>query len=277
MNKKNKEFKGAIRIIAIWVTLFLLSVLFISIILYQGIVRAPSSAVYLKHFDTPDALKTWDDFKTNQPSLDPSLLSSPYQPELNVWINISFPSLWNEIILPKTVVSIDVSVKSNFLDKSVLKLQSLLVLLLDQNEKVKGKLYTQQSAPDFFLSGKNETNFTFWFNVPSDMQNQKYTIIVELFGLVDTSQSINYQRLHEESYYIDENYGIYGSLPGWNYRYPNQAYFKFLAYERVDAHAPFVFSILSLALYSWTFASVISTVITIIIEFRIRKKNGELG
>lgn len=268
----SEELKKATRIIKIWVVLFIVSVLVVGVILYQGLVAVPFSATYLANFDTLDLVKRWDDFKTDQPALNPTLLSSPYFPSYGVWVNISETGVLEEIVRPKTIVSFHVSVRTEFLDKSILKLQSLLVLVLDQNEKVRGELYSQQFSPDLFLSGKNETDYTFWFRVPADMQNQKYTIIVELFGVIDTSQSISYQRLAEDSYYLEQDYGIYGRLPSWNYRYPNTAYFRLLAYSRIDSHTPAVYSILSLAIYSWTLATVTSTLITLLIGLRDKSK-----
>jgi hypothetical protein len=268
----SEEFKKAARFIKIWVVLFVLSVAVVGVILYQGLVVVPFSATYLTNFDNLDLVKRWDDFKTDQPPLDPTILSSPYLPEYRVWVNVSETGLLEEIVRPKTVVSFHVSVRTEFLDKSILKLQSLLVLVLDQNEKVRGKLYTQQFSPDLFLSGKNETDYTFWLRVPADMQNQKYTIIVELFGVIDTYQSISYQRLAEDSHYLERDYGIYGRVPSWSYQSPNVAYFRFLAYDRTDSHTPTVYSILSLAGYSLSLAGVTSTLITLLIGIKDRSK-----
>jgi hypothetical protein len=276
MSKRKKgaseELKKATRIIKIWVVLFIVSVLVVGVILYQGFAVVPSSATYLANFDTPDLVKRWDDFKTDQPALNPTILSSPIFPEYATWVNVSATGLLEEIVRPKTVVSFHVSVRTEFLDKLILKLQSLLVLVLDQNEKVRGKLYSQQFSPDLFLSGKNETDYTFWFRVPFDMQNQKYTIIVELFGVLDTSDSINYQSLAASSYYLEKDYGVYGSVPSWQYQNPNTAYFRFLAYGRIDSHTPAVYSILSLAIYSWTLAGIASVLITLLVGLRGRLK-----
>lgn len=268
MSKKrrdSKEFKEAVRFFEIWGLLFILLVVVVGVILYRGPVAVPFSATYLTNFNNLDLVKRWDDFKTDQPSLDPTIPSSPYFPSYGVSVNISETGLMEEIAHPKTVVSFHVSVRAEFLDKSILKLQSLLVLALDQNEKVRGKLYIQEFSHDSFLNGKNETDYTFWLRVPDDMQNQKYTIIAELFGVIDTSQSINYQRLAEDSYYLERDYGIYGNIPSWNYQNPNTAYFRFLAYDRADSHAPAVYSVLSLATYSLSLAGVISALITLLI------------
>lgn len=269
----SEDLKKATRIIKIWVVLFAISVLVVGVLLYQGISRVPFSSTYLTNFDNLDLAKRWDYFKGDQPSLDPTLLASPHLPEPKVWVNVSEMGLLEEIAQPKTVVSFHVSIKSDFLDKSILKLQSLLVLVLDQNERVRGKLYTQQFSPDFFLSGRNETNYTFWFNVPNDMQNQRYSIIVELFGVIDTSPSINYQRVGQDSYYFEQDYGVYGRIPSWNYHNPSSAYFRFLAYDRAEAHTPTSYSIISLALYSWTLAVITSTLLTVLIGLRDRSKD----
>jgi hypothetical protein len=235
-------------------------------------VSVPFSATYLTNFDNPDLIKSWDAFKTDQPALNPTTLSSPYFPHYEVKVNISETGLLDEIVHPKTIVCFHVSVKTEFLDKSILKLQSLLVLALDGNEKVRGKLYMQQSSPDLFLSGNNETDYTFWFGVPPNMQNQKYTIVVELFGVVDTSESINYQRISEDASLFDQNYGIYGRVPSWRYSNQNSAYFRLLAYDRIDSQTPTVYSIWSLAGYTWTLATASSVLITLLIGLRNRSK-----
>jgi hypothetical protein len=267
-----EELKKATRIVKIWVVLFVVSVFIVGIVLYQGLVSVPFSAIYLTNFDNPDLVKSWDAFKTDQPALNPTALSSPYFPNYGVKVNISETGLLDEIVHPKTIVSFHVSVKTEFLDKSTLKLQSLLVLVLDGNEKVRGKLYTQQSSPDLFLIGNNETDYTFWFRVPPNMQNQKYTIVVELFGVVDTSESINYQRISEDAYLFDQNYGIYGRVPSWSYSNQNSAYFRLLAYDRIDSQTPAVYSIWSLAGYTWTLATASSVLITLLIGLRNRSK-----
>lgn len=89
------------------------------------------------------------------------------------------------------------------------------------------------------------------------MQNQQISIIVELFGIVDYSSSINYQ-----SIYSNVNDAVYGSLPQWQYPLSG-SYFRLWSYSRIEAHTPIVISIISLASYSWVLAGVISTMASV--------------
>lgn len=261
-----KELKRAIRLVMIWVVVFIFGLAVVGGVLYTGITGVPSSATYLTNFNDLDTTKLWDNFKTSQPQLDPSLLESSALVSSGVWVNVSAMGLGEELFQPKTVISFHVSI-STVLGYSSLKLPSLLVFLLDQNDRIRGKLYAQQSSPDFFVAGQNKTDYTFWFRVPSDMQNHEISIIVELFGIVDYSSSINYQNL-----YSNANDAVYGSLPSWQYP-QSGSYFRLWSYDRIKTHTPVVYSVISMASYSWVLAGVISTMLSVPIWLRNRSED----
>jgi hypothetical protein len=267
--RPEKDLVKAKRTVLIWIGLTVILVLVVGVILYNGIIGVPSSATFLQNYSL-DSSKTWDSVKSEHPGLDPNLLSTPFLPGSAVWVNISGTGLLDEIMRPKSVVTFQVVLKANFLDKSSLKLQSLLVLVLDQNGRIRGKMYIQQASPDFFLGGNNETDYAFWFNVPSDMQDQRYSVIVELFGIVDASNSINYQQLGQQSFYLTSNDNVYGTLPSWNYQDRYSSYFAFQSYSRTEMHTSQTYSFISLASYSWTLAGALSTLFTVIIWVKDR-------
>lgn len=267
--KPEKDLVKAKRTVLIWIGLTAILVLVVGVILYNGIIGVPSSATFLQNYSL-DSSKTWDSLKSEHPELDSNLLSTPFLPTPTVWVNISGAGLLDEIVRPKSVVTFQVILRANSLDKSSLKLQSLLVLVLDQNGRIRGKIYIQQASPDFFLGGNNETDYAFWFNVPSDMQDQRYSVIVELFGIVDTSDSINYQQLGQQSLYLTSNDNVYGTLPSWNYQNRYSSYFAFQSYSRTEMHTPQTYSFISLASYSWTLAGALSTLFTFMIWVKDR-------
>jgi hypothetical protein len=270
--KPDIDLIKAKRTVLIWIGLFAILVLVVGVILYNGVVGVPPSATFLQNYSL-DSSKAWDTFKDEHPGLDPNLLSTSFAPAQPIWVNISGTGLLDEMARPKSVVTFQVTIRANSLDKSSLKLQSLLVLLLDQNGRIRGKIFVQQGSPDFFLGGNNETVYAFLFNVPSDMQDQRYSVIVELLGILDTSDSINYQQLGQQSYYLTTNDDVYGVLPSWNYQDRNSAYFKLQSYSRTEMHTPQSYSFISLASYSWTLAGALSVLFTFVIWVKDRSAN----
>lgn len=246
----------------VWLVIFLFLTLFASVLIYNGFAKIPSSAIYLNNFDDFYAVKTWTAFKTDYPALDPQLISQfPYQRnDINITVNTM--DWWEEFTHPKNVLALHVRIKVN-LGKLWLKLPSVLILLLDQTDRIRGKLYVQYSSEDFFLNGNNETEFTFWLKIPQNMQGQNYRAIVELFGIVDSSKSVNYQSIYTPDTFhgivqpFMENDDVYGTLPSWYYIGSEYRYFLFLAHDQCEGYIPQYLSIYSLALYSWTIAGVI--------------------
>ena len=261
------DFKKAIRFIGIWFIIFLIAVTIFGGVLYVGIVRVPSTATYLVNFNNLETVMDWNDFKKAEPQLDPTLIAAPFLSS-GVLVNLSAMNWEDELLQPKTVISFHVSINTGLQTQYSLKLSSLVLLLLDQNDRIRGKLYTQQSSPDFFIFGSNKTDYTFWFEVPSDMQNQQISIIVELFGIVDYSTSINYQEL-----LTNANDAIYGSLPPYQNRPLSGDYFRIRSYDRIYAHTSVVYSFFSLASYSLTLAGLISTVLSIPIWLKEKSKD----
>jgi len=261
------NFIKAIRLLGLWFIIFLIAVAILGGVFYAGIAKVPSTATYFVNFNNLETIKNWNDLKKAEPQLDPTTVESPFFYS-GVWVNVSAMSWEEEALQPKTVISFHVAISTDLQKMYSLKLQSLVLLLLDQNERIRGKLYTQQSSPDLFISGQNKTDYTFWFNVPNDMQNQQISTIVELFGIVDYSTSINYQSL-----YADANDGIYGTLPPHKDPTLSGDYFRLRSYDRTYAHTPVVYSYFSLALYSLTLAGLFSTLVAIPIWLREKSKS----
>jgi hypothetical protein len=253
-----EDLRKAVGIFVVWLVVLVIGWFVIGGVLYLGITGVPSNATYLANYNNLDTIKVWDNFKTTQPQLDPSLLvSNPLLALSGVSVNVSAMSATEEILQPKTVVPLHVSVSTVLSNSYSLKLPSLVIFLLDQNDRIRGKVYTQQSSPDFFIAGQNQTDYTFWFKVPSDMQNQPIRIIVELFGIVDYSSSINYQNI-----YSNVNDAVYGSFPQWQYPLSG-SYFRLMGSDTIETHTPAVYSIINLAIYSWGLAGVISTFVPV--------------
>jgi hypothetical protein len=271
MSKKTQRLRDnfikSLRLLGLWFIIFLIAVAIFGGVLYAGIVRVPSTATYLANFNNLETIQNWNDFKKAEPQLDPITLESPFFYS-GVWVNVSAMSWEEEVLQPKTVISFHVKISTDLQTTYSLKLQSLLLLLLDQNERIRGKLYTQQSSPDLFISAQNQTEYAFWFNVPNDMQNQQISIVVELFGIVDYSTSINYQNLNANA-----NDKIYGTIPPYENPPLSGDYFRLRSYDRTYAHNPVVYSYFSLAVYSLTLAGLFSTLVAIPIWLKEKSKS----
>jgi hypothetical protein len=167
-----------------------------------------------------------------------------------------------------------VEIKTN-LEGFWLKLPSVLVLLLDQNERIRGKLYAQQGSEDFFLTGQNKAEYTFWYHIPSDIRGQNFRIVVELFGVMDNTQSIDYSRIKPlgvKPQPFSEQDGYYGNLPSWYYKNDSitsdYRYLTFLTFNDFEATIPEFISIPSLALYAWTITGIVAVFSTLIVFAR---------
>lgn len=253
-----KAFKPAL----IWLIVFILLTLFVNVVVYEGFfVGTPSSATFVKNFDDFERVKTWKDLKSMFPALDPQNIPQWH----GILVNVTPMTALEDFNRPKKMLLFNVKIQTD-LDKRWLKLPSILVLLLDQNDRIRGKLYVQQTSEDSFLTGKNDTEYTFWFSIPSNMRGQNYRIVVELYGVVGNTREIHYERIKSPQYFYGtpqpfldyEDY--YGGLPSWYYSENNEnRYLEFLAFNQFEAYIPSYISIFGLASYAWLLAGILST------------------
>jgi len=271
IEKLRKAFKPAMA----WLIIFIVLTFVVNIVVYNGFfVGIPSSAISLNNYDDFEKANTWSDFKTTYPALDPANLKANY----NVIVNVTNTNFLEEFTRPKESLLFHVSIKTDF-EKLWLKIPSVLVLLLDQNERIRGKLYLQQTSEDFFLTGQNETRYTFWFRIPSNMRGQNYRIVVELFGVVDYTRGVDYTRIKPlmvKPQPFLENDDYYGSLPSWYYKEDSitneYRYLNFLTFSQSEANIPNLITNYELALYAWTLTGLIAAFSAVVVLVRRRIK-----
>ena len=240
--------------------------------LYFGLVRVPSSATYLENFDNMASVKKWDSFKEEYLSLDPNRVESR-----GVSVAVNAMDWLEELVHPKGVVAVHVNVQVS-LGKNYLKYPSILILILDQKDNIRGKLYIQYGSEDSFLSGEEQREYVFFFKVSSDMQGEKYTAIVEVFGKIDYDKETNYMEL-TNTIYRDHDV-VYGLVPKWHYEGINSLRsIEFFAYDIKDFRTPpslfeYMVNVPSL---SFVVAGLLSTsfVLIILARNRLKKFVGE--
>jgi hypothetical protein len=248
-----------------------------NVVVYSGFfVGIPSSVTSLNNLDDFEKVSTWSNFKTIYPALDPQ---NTIQGNYGVTINVTGMNTFEEFTRPKDFLLFHVEIRTN-LERMWLKLPSVLVLLLDQNERIRGKSYVQQSSEDFFLTGLNETEYTFSYHIPSNMRGQNYRIVVELFGVVDNTQSIDYSRIKPlgvKPQPFSEHDDYYGNLPSWYYKSDSitseYRYLTFLMSNDFQATMPEYISIYGLASYAWIITGIIATFSAFIVLARQKIKS----
>jgi hypothetical protein len=234
--------------------IFLIILIIVSVILGGVVVNGfffhvPSTATYLQNYENLGSL-TWDAFVSNHTQLDSKHIVSTTPAD--VWITVSRTQ---SITVPHNYISFEVSYGTKFevdqtygnpYSKATLVQPSLLILLLDQNDRIRGKLYTTQSSPDFTMNGNNETDNLFWFKIPSDMQNQPITLIVELWGVENLASSVgsgynnDFYGQYTHALYIDTGDSVYGTIPSEPSQYLGQGYVnqQFLATGTLSTATP---------------------------------------
>jgi len=270
VEKLRKAFKPAIT----WLVTFIVLSFVVNVVVYSGFfVGIPSSAISLNNYDDLEKVKTWTDLKANYPALDPKGLHETF----GITVNITGMNSIEEFTRPKELLLFHVEMKT-VLDKRWLKLPSILVLLLDQNERIRAKLYIQQTSEDFFLTGSNATEYTFWFSIPSNMRGQNYRVLTLLFGVVDTTKEVDYSRIKTypevqiKPQPFVEHDDYYGNLPSWYYKedsVTNQyRYLVYLTFSQYEAKIPEQISVYVLASYAWVIVGVIATFSTLVVFAR---------
>lgn len=267
-----RAFKPAIT----WLVIFAFLMLIANVVIYNGFfIGIPSSAISLWNYDDLEKVKTWNLLKSTYPALDPQNLPERY----DITVNITSMNPFEEFTRPKEFLLFHVKIKTD-LDKRWFKLPSVFVLLLDQNDRIRGKLYVQQTSEDFFLTGNSETEYTFYFPIPSNMRGQHYRVVAELFGVIDNNKEIDYSRI--KPLFVDpqpfvEHDDYYGSLPSWYYKEDSitgeYRYLEFLAFSQIESTISELVSIYGLALYAWTITGIIITFSTVIVLARQKIKS----
>jgi hypothetical protein len=271
-----EKLRNSFKPIMAWLVIFVVLIFVMNVVVYSGFfIGTPSSATFLNNFDDFERVRTWSNFKTTYPALDPQTLRTNY----NVMINVTNMNVIEEFTRPKDFLLFHVKIKTSF-EWMWLKLPSILVLFLDQNERIRGKLYVQQTSEDYFLTGQNETEYTFWYRIPSNMRGQNYRIVVELFGVIDSTRSIDYSRIKPlglKPQPFSEHDDYYGNLPSWYYKDDSitneYRYLNFLAFTDSQATIPEFVSIYGLALGAWTITGIIVTFSVFIVVARQKIKS----
>src|SRR5665647_252242 len=149
---------------AVIVLIFLALSLVVGVLFYNGFFfHTPSSATFLTEYNDLEHTKTWDTFKTSYPQIDPTTIENPFVTTNDISVTVSEPSLLESATIPKYCITFNVAVTTNFEKNNYgnvystgsLTQPSILIFLLDQNDRIRGKLYSIQSSADFYMNGNN--------------------------------------------------------------------------------------------------------------------------
>lgn len=216
-----KEYLPKIKRYLIIFSISLVALIMIGLVINAGLVSLPSGAIFVKNFDDLESVKSWNQFKQDNDRLDP-------ENTLNrIPMNVYFNSLLDELLYPKSVTAIHVKIDMKSLSsKNTLQKPSFLVIILDQNERIRGKLYTRYESRDYTLKG-TIAEYVFWFNFPTDIQGEKYSVIVELFGIHKYEESLRWGSgavySNEVNFMSDDTYG---QLPSTGFDLSFLAYYR---------------------------------------------------
>lgn len=126
-----------------------------------------------------------------------------------------------------------------------LRAPTLLVLVLDENGEIRGKLCTSAPSPEPSDSGQSFA-IRFWFRLPQGMVERQYGIVAELFGKIDWKPTIQGNMMNSipgQMFTVDN---VYGVLPAWDYSasYSAPTYYALQDYSRDDSRVapPSIFS-----------------------------------
>jgi len=245
--------------IVVFFAIFVIMFFLINTISVHGVYPVLKSAIFIANYDNLEKVMTWNEFKTEHKRLNPEL--SEFRPE-TVWANVSFNSQLDELLYPKSLTAIHISIRNN--GKGSIAIPSILVLVLDQNERIRGKIYSEENSKDHILEPEEEAVRTFWFRFPANMQEATYSVIVEFFGKVH-EESRQYGGLSSSQTW-EEYDEVYGQIPYWNPSGGGYDWFHPLAYNRAETKSPPTSiswnNILSSA---WTASTVLSSVISLLV------------
>jgi len=203
-----------------WVTVIILLAVSYYVIhswFIGGVIQVPKTDLFLVQYNDLDKVKTWDQLKSEHPSVDPAKAGlGSTTIATGVSLTVRPWSAWDELLYPKSVVPISVTVS---VESATQYLQSptLLVLLLDENDKIRGKLFTAALMPEP-MDGPISAEVRFWFRVPADMIERRYAIVAELFGLMQYKPNLSLPSgpgMTLLGYQYQQIDNIYGLLPAW--------------------------------------------------------------
>jgi len=206
--------------------------------LIVGVRQVPEDEIFLSNFDDLDKAKIWDELKTDHPSLDSSRAAwsgMPPSPKL-VALTIEPADKWEEFKYPKTVVAVHLQITVEN-DRKNLRAPTLLVLVLDENDRIRGKLYTPVPSPEPSET-REKYGIRFWFRLPQNMIERQYRVVAELFGkMEDKTMSPSAYSGATETGALFELDSVYGALPAWDYTRSYSSYasiYTLLDYQRDD-------------------------------------------
>jgi hypothetical protein len=206
----------------------------------NGILQVRSGDIFLSNYDDLDKVKTWDQLRSEHLSLDPSKASWSQMPETSkpVTLTIEAVNKWEEFEYPKTIVAIHLNITiQSSTAHGYLRVPTLLILVLDEKDDIRGKLYT--SVPSLEPSNSQQSyGMRLWFRLPQDMTERRYGIVALLFGEMDwsptiaTIQGVRMSTINGQYFDVDQ---VYGVLPAWDYSAsysPTSSYYALLDYAK---------------------------------------------
>lgn len=220
-------------------------IVFLALLYYQtsswlisGPLPIPDTDIRLSSYNNPDKWKTWDDLRKEYPSLEPSKtdwgqgISASKQATLRI-LPVDW---WDELLHTKTAIAIHLEFKVDT-DNRYLESPSVLVLVLDENGEIRGKLYTPIPRPELSMNSQNCT-MRFWFDLPQDMLEKRYAVVAEFFGKMQSRFSYSPYGgptdITGERFIVDS---LYGFLPFWDTTASHSsdaAFYTMLDYARED-------------------------------------------
>lgn len=232
--------------------------------LTNGIIGIPTSARFLRNFDDLEQVKTWTQFKEKNKNLDPSISFDRTRPSnigSDIVLSVDVSSILEELLYPKDVAVFHVSARASRTQEEW-QYPSTLILVLDQNERIRGKLFVQFLSKDCSITQTNSM-LEFWFRFPHDMRGEPYSVVIEQFGVygVESGTGSSFPQQFEA---YDS---LYGQIPYWNPNDSTERPFRFLAYARTSGRSPStsIFDWLDLAVKASAFSS--SAIVGFLVRF----------
>lgn len=181
--------------------------------LYYFGVSSPltNTPLTLANYNSETQDKTWTQLSSAYPWLVPS--SSPFVGSYSYKLNVSDA---DSIFWPKNFLVFRVAITPPtspyaYYQPPKIGLPSILVMVIDQNGLVRGKLFVQLSSADNYVN--SQTSLYLTFAIPSDLQGSQLTVIAELWGIgnYNTGQVVSQIPLNYPN--IDPVYGEFPANP----------------------------------------------------------------
>ena len=159
---------------------------------------------------------------------------------------------WDKVVYPKSLFVFHVEIENT--GSNTLWHSSILVLIVDSSNYVRGKYLIQLWSEDNGIKAKNTSNYILYFDVPDDMKGRDFYVKALLYGKVGSSYSTSTDLIGMRE---DD---VYGWLPSdWQHEwflsktennfhaYPSLVYYVF---QVVSFATNFIFVIV-LAVMLW--------------------------